>query len=205
MKFSNKINYHLVLVFCAFISKGQDSLRTQDPQPVVITQEGYSGPTSTEEIPLKDLTLRQRLHFGGGIGQISFGNPSSFGISPMIGYQTTPKLVSGVGLTYQYYKFKINTPTGRVSQKDTYIGYNAFARYDIDLLKNVLGGIFFIAQYEQTRETRTKTKFNNAMNIGLGMGRAAGGGLTVMYDLNWKSSTSFTNSPISIGYSGFFF
>ena len=74
--------------------QGQDPLRTQTP-------EG------------RPLPFGQRLRFGGGINGFRFGNPFSLGVSPVVAYQATERLLIGVGGTYNYTRLKapIYVPT----------------------------------------------------------------------------------------------
>ncbi|MEY4274807.1 MAG: hypothetical protein RL638_1755, partial [Bacteroidota bacterium] len=48
--------------------------------PIVIAEEGARGDLDVEP-DVSELTFRQRLHFGGGISGLSFGNPTSIGLS----------------------------------------------------------------------------------------------------------------------------
>ena len=43
----------------------------------------------------------QRLIFGGGLG-LSFGNVTSIGLAPIVGYRITDNFSAGIGLIYQY-------------------------------------------------------------------------------------------------------
>ncbi|MBA3647496.1 MAG: hypothetical protein H0W62_02925 [Chitinophagales bacterium] len=55
--------------------------------------------------------MKDRIQIGGGLG-LSFGDIISIEIAPAIGYRVTPKLTTGVGFRYSYYKdnyFKYST------------------------------------------------------------------------------------------------
>lgn len=47
--------------------------------------------------------LKERLYFGGNIA-LNFGSLTYIEVSPQVGYLLTPRLISGVGITYIYYK-----------------------------------------------------------------------------------------------------
>lgn len=40
---------------------------------------------------------------------MQFGNPTMINISPMIGYRLTDRLISGVGISYMYYRYRTST------------------------------------------------------------------------------------------------
>lgn len=47
--------------------------------------------------------LKERLYFGGNLA-LNFGSITYIEVSPQVGYLLTPRLISGVGATYIYYK-----------------------------------------------------------------------------------------------------
>ena len=72
-------------------------------------------------------SLRDRIFFGGNFG-LSFGNLTSIVISPIAGYRITPKLSSGLGIRYEYFKY--NYP-GFVPYDTHIFGGTVFGRYMI--------------------------------------------------------------------------
>ncbi len=60
------------------------------------TQPPPAAPAATGSKSLKD-----RIYFGGQL-TLSFGDPSSIGIAPMVGYKITPKLSAGAKIGYEY-------------------------------------------------------------------------------------------------------
>ena len=48
---------------------------------------------------VRTLTTRERIYLGGGINGSSFGNPTSIGLSPSVGYLTTNSIVLGVSVS----------------------------------------------------------------------------------------------------------
>jgi hypothetical protein len=83
-------------------------------EAVVIKEEGAEGDLDVER-DVSELSFRERLQFGGGISGLSFGNPTSVGLSPMVGYQLTNKTILGVGLTYQYYSVNYGGSIGKLT------------------------------------------------------------------------------------------
>ncbi len=90
----------IVLFFAILMSSVSFHCYAQDP--VVISEEGAQGDLD-EEVDVSELTFRERLLLGGGISGLSFGNPTSIGVSPMLGYMATNTTIVGVGATYQYF------------------------------------------------------------------------------------------------------
>ena len=87
---------------------------------------------ATPIIPLKD-----KIFFGGNFG-LQFGTMSIIEASPLIGYKITDKLAVGVGITYIYYRLKMDNS---IFSTNVY-GGRIFARYYI------LENIFAHAEYE---------------------------------------------------------
>ncbi len=194
----------LLANFTAKIS-AQDSTTIQDPQPVVITQEGYSQQPNPEDVPLNERSFRQRLKLGGGISNIQLGNPTMLGLSPMLGYQATNKMIVGVGISYIYIRFKDQLTSTKY--RTDLASYRGFMRYDLAFLQKLIGQGFFTAEVEQYRGIQIKQKYTPAIMAGLGMGLASGFGLTVLYDFNYNANSSLnftTNSPWVIRVNGFF-
>ena len=185
----------------------------QDPsknKSVVIKQEGYETPP--DELPLNQLTFRQRLRIGGGITGLSIGNPTSIGLSPMVGYQATDMLIVGVGGTYQYTKYSNYFGLGSLSFSQ--LGYRAFAMRTLPFLQELIGGGFAQVEYEQLKiiTSGQTTTYRPALLAGIGM--STGGrrsiNITALYDFNYKSfdpqgNSSSSGSPIVLRIGGFFF
>ncbi len=94
----------------AFNSFGQDSTRSYRRQPY--------------ETPLKD-----KIYFGGNIG-LQFGTVTFAEVSPLVGYKITDHLSAGVGVTYQYYRyrdkyydFETNVYGGRIFSRYLFTDY----------------------------------------------------------------------------------
>lgn len=69
--------------------------------------------------------FKDRIYYGGDLGAL-FGSTTFVNVSPLVGYKITPKLSAGVGVTYQYYSFRINA-TERFAT--SIYGGQAFSRY----------------------------------------------------------------------------
>ena len=194
-----------IAIFILLLSEtifAQDSTIIQDPPPVVITQEGYSEQVHPEDIPLNQRSFRQRLKIGGGINSIQLGNPTIIGLSPMVGYQATNKMIVGAGLSYIYYKIK--NPYSNLSARGDVFAYSGFVRYNLAFLQKMIGNGFFTAEVEQYQGIQVKQTYTPALLAGFGLGVASGFGITAMYDFNFNYNTSFRSSPWVIRVNGFF-
>ena len=81
------LNRILLLVWCiiCFRSYGQDS-------------------TMIRKNPLKK-NFWEKVYVGGNVG-FQFGTVTFAEVSPLVGYQFTEKITAGIGVTYQYYRYK---------------------------------------------------------------------------------------------------
>jgi hypothetical protein len=199
-KSSKTDNMKSIFLFFAlvFVSISMPCL-AQDP--VVIAEEGAKGDLDIEP-DVKDLTFRQRLHFGGGISGLSFGNPTSIGLSPMAGYMLTNNTVLGVGLTYQYFAY-------RGYQASNLFGERVFVRQYVPALTAIVGQSYLTAQIENFQDlsnTVYKIKYSTPVLVGIGIGSKIGINLNVMYDLNYSAtSNSPYGSALVVQVGGFFF
>jgi hypothetical protein len=74
-----------------------------------------------------DADWKDKMFFGGGLGA-SFGSSYDFvSVSPLVGYNITPKLAGGVQVQYRYTKYKNTVPS--LSTND--YGFSPFLRYNI--------------------------------------------------------------------------
>jgi hypothetical protein len=184
------------LVFAFLFSSVSFSALAQEP--VVIAEEGAKGDLDIEP-DVRDLSFRQRLHFGGGISGLSFGNPTSIGLSPMAGYMLTNSTILGVGMTYQYFSFR-----GSVSNL---IGERIFVRQYVPALSAILGQSYLTAQVENFRDlSNANVSYSNPILVGVGIGSKIGINFNVMYDLNYSSPFSSPyGSALVVQVGGFFF
>jgi hypothetical protein len=82
--------------------------------------------------------LSDHLVYGGNVS-LNFGNVTSIGVSPMIGYKLTDKFIPGIGFTYNYLRFHYQ---GYQSEAIHIYGGSIWARYY--LFENV----FLHGEYE---------------------------------------------------------
>lgn len=73
-----------------------------------------------------DPSFMDRVYFGGGVGFSSDNYATFVSVSPIVGYMITQNLSAGVGIQYQYIKYKFLDVSG-----NTY-GGNIFTRYNIN-------------------------------------------------------------------------
>ena len=186
--------FALIFTAISFESYAQD--------PVVIAEDGAKAESDIEQ-DVRDLSFRERLHFGGGLSGLSFGNPTSIGVSPMAGYMLTNNTILGVGLTYQYLSF-------RGYQASNMIGERIFVRQFVPILNGLIGQSYLTAQVENFSDLSNTggLGYSNPVLVGIGIGSKMGINLSVLYDLNF-SNTSGKVSPygtaLVIQVGGFFF
>ena len=162
-------------------------------------------------------SLRDRLFFGGNFG-LTFGNTTSIIVSPLGGYRITPRLSSGLGIRYEY--FRSDYP-GYVSY-DTHIwGGSVFSRYMfIRNLSEAIGigglnsGLFLHAEYEMLS---LESKYYDLTNpsaegrfslhsvlVGGGLfqpiGQRSGLLITVLWNMNETYNSIYANPVIRFGF-----
>jgi len=195
----NKIVALILFSFLAYTP----TLFAQDP--IVIKEEGARGDLDLEP-DVSELSFRERLHFGGGVSGLSFGNPTSIGISPMAGYLLTNNTILGLGMTYQYYSLSY----GGYKATSNLLGERIFVRQQIPALSAFIGQGYLTAQLENFNNMSPGTTggYSNPFLVGVGIGSRIGINLSLMYDLNY-SETSGKQSPYGSAFvvqvGGFFF
>ena len=195
----NKIVTLILFSFLAYTP----ALFAQDP--IVIKEEGARGDLDIEP-DVSELSFRERLHFGGGISGLSFGNPTSIGISPMAGYLLAKNTILGLGMTYQYY----SASYAGFKATSNLLGERIFVRQQIPALSALIGQGYLTAQLENFNNMSPGTTggYSNPFLVGVGIGSRIGINLSLMYDLNY-SETSGKQSPygsaIVVQVGGFFF
>ena len=195
----NKIVALILFSFLAYTPE----LFAQDP--IVIKEEGARGDLDLEP-DVSELSFRERLHFGGGVSGLSFGNPTSIGISPMAGYLLTNNTILGLGMTYQYYSLSY----GGYKATSNLLGERIFVRQQIPALSAFIGQGYLTAQLENFNNMSPGTTggYSNPFLVGIGIGSRIGINLSLMYDLNY-SETSGKQSPYGSAFvvqvGGFFF
>ena len=191
----------LILFFSLLTFVGVSEVFAQEP--VVIKEEGAEE-DSDVEVDVRTLPFRQRLNFGGGISGLSFGNPTSIGVSPMVGYSLTNNTILGVGLTYQYYSATYGS-LGTYSSN--LLGQRIFIRQQVPALNQVIGQAYLTGQIENYANLSDNTGINYSIPVlvGVGLGSKLGINFSVMYDLNYTAGRSPYGSALVVQIGGFFF
>lgn len=196
-----------LLLIIGLLSFGS-SLSTFAQDAVVIKEEGAEGDLDVEK-DVSELSFKERVHFGGGISGLSFGNPTSIGLSPMAGYQLTNNTVIGLGITYQYYSINYGGSIGKLTSN--LLGERIFARHYVPALSQIVGQSYLTAQVENYSNLSGNTglSYSNPVLVGIGIGSKIGLNLTLMYDLNYSSGYGAKSSPYGSAFvvqvGGFFF
>ena len=163
-------------------NQGQDPLRTQTP-------EG------------RPLPFGQRLRFGGGINGFRFGNPFSLGVSPVVAYQATERLIVGVGGTYNYTRYKPffngfnNVPGTTLNQ----YGGRGFVMFEA--VPSIISNLYLHGEIETTTFQIKSDQVSQKQSYGLTtplvgltymqpISRRFGVNLTALYNLNANSNVS---------------
>jgi hypothetical protein len=191
----------LLLFFSLLTFVGVSEVFAQEP--VVIKEEGAEGDLDVEK-DVRELPFRQRLNFGAGINGLSFGNPTSIGLSPMVGYSLTNTSILGAGLIYQYYSVDYGSLGAFTSNL---FGQKIFVRQQVPALSQLIGQAYLTGQIENYTNLSDNTGINysNPVLIGVGIGSKIGINFQVMYDLNYTSGRSPYGSAIVVQVGGFFF
>ncbi|SOD96620.1 hypothetical protein [Spirosoma fluviale] len=162
--------------------QGKDPLRTQTP-------EG------------RPLPFGQRLRFGGGINGFRFGNPFSLGVSPVVAYQATERLIVGLGGSYTYTRYKAYTSTNTTVPYRTLNQYGGRGFLMYEFIPSILPNLYLHGEVESTT---IKDKFEQpglpapatysmtAPLVGVTysqpISRRFGVNLTALYNLNYSNT-----------------
>ena len=134
----------------------------------------------------------QRVFFGGGLGFGAGNNTTSIQVNPIVGYMITPQLSAGVGVDYQYIKYK-DRFNGQ-DFDDNLWGFQVFTRYNIKM--------FFVqAEYNRInyteffRDGSEQRASGDRLLLGGGisqpLGRRGAINLAAMYDVLYENSGPF--------------
>jgi len=146
---------------------------------------------------------RENLRFGGSLGA-AFGNTTFIDISPMVGYQFTPRFQAGLGFIYNYYSIRDRRTNYRFSMH--VFGVNPYAQFVIVQIPQF--HLFLRAEYALVNYDTNFWWINLEANrewqhypligggILLPMGRAGGLSIQVMWDLLENNPTIFGRNPI---------
>ncbi len=191
-------------ILFAFLFMGF-SLQSVAQDAVVIKEEGAQEDIDREK-DVSEMSFRERLRFGGGISGLSFGNPTSVGLAPMVGYQLGNQTTIGVGVNYQYYAVNYGGSVGKVSS--SLLGQNIFIRQHLPFLTQLIGQGFLIGKVEnfQNLNANSPYTYSNPVLLGVGIGSKIGLNLNIMYDFNYTSAAqSPYGTALVVQVGGFFF
>jgi hypothetical protein len=160
----------------------------------------------------KEESKWDKLVFGGNIG-LQFGTKTYIEISPNAGYYFYPKLMTGMGLTYQYYQDRgfVKSPGVSIFGGRLYSEYTFVDNIGQSLRSKANYGIFGHIEYEALSLDRDFSKTTNVNRFWL-HGLLIGGGikqtfgkhssfnLTLLYNLFANNRTPYVNPIIRIGF-----
>ena len=199
-------NLKKILFFSFVLITSYTSTYAQDP--IVIKQDStVKDLDSGEEQDVRELPFRQRLRFGGGIGGLSIGGTDSYGyerptiisVSPMVGYQVTNNFTSGLALDYVYSKYPSKSAVNL-------FGPRLFGQYRLKILESLVSRSFAQAEVQKYFATSAgqSAEYNTQALAGLGVG-FGGFQITVLYNLTYSNTNSYSSSPWVFRIGGFFF
>lgn len=137
---------------------------------------------------------KKRIFVDGNLG-LNFGNGTAFvQISPLIGYWITNRLATGIGPSFEYYKYG--------SSSGTNYGGRFFGRY------YPFRSLFAHAEYEilsYKNSSMTERAWGSRLPIGAGYSQSVGGGTYLnamaLYDVLYKKNNSLPfNDYVSGGW-----
>lgn len=161
--------------------------------------------------------IKERIFFGGNFS-LTFGNTTSIIVSPLAGYRVTPRLSSGLGIRYEY--FKSNYP-GFVPYDTHIFGGSVFSRYMFIMnISEALGlggfnsGLFLHGEYEMLSlesqyfdmaNPNSDGRFRlHSILVGGGIyqpiGARAGLIITILWNLNESYNSIYRNPVIRFGF-----
>lgn len=174
-------------------------------------QEKKDDTAKTENKP----SMRERFVFGGNIF-LQVGTYTVINIAPMAGYYITPKLFSGVSLTYQYYyeKWISTTVSSHIFGTGVFCQYPLIEHIGKDLPMKADFSIISHVEYEALNLDRDfsltspgllqQRYWLHGLLIGGGfkqhVGKRSSINITFLYNLLWDKRTPYTNPLIRIGF-----
>lgn len=138
-----------------------------------------------------------KMYTGGNFG-LQFGTITFIDLSPLIGYRVTDKISVGVGITYQYYRYKSSSYD---FQTNVY-GGRVFARYFIrkNLFAHTEYEILNLQAYDLYPPQRVNV---GSLLVGGGyiqrFGNSSGFTAMILYNLTPSTYTPYQNPIIRMG------
>jgi hypothetical protein len=194
MKLIQKCLFLLLLLSSGF-AFGQ---LTEDPED---RRDQGREPARTQDANGEPLPFGQRLRFGGGISSLQFGNsrigtPFIIGLSPVVAYQASERLVAGLGVNYTYYRYRLRYANQTVTDQSNQYGGRAFAMYEV--VPSLVPHLYLHAEYEGNNiryadqlAQEYRRRWVTAPLIGVTysqrVGRLAGINLSALYNVNYNA------------------
>ncbi|WP_234736655.1 hypothetical protein [Tellurirhabdus bombi] len=194
MKLIQKYLFLLLLLSSGF-AFGQI---TEDPED---RRDQGREPLRTQTPDGEPLPFSQRLRFGGGISSLQFGNsrigtPLIIGVSPVVAYQASERLIAGLGINYTYYRYKLRYANQTVTDQSNQYGGRAFAMYEA--VPSLVPHLYAHVEYEGNNiryadqlAQEYRRRWVTAPLIGLTysqrVGRLAGINLSALYNVNYNA------------------
>ncbi len=169
-------------------------------------------PLRTQTPEGRPLPFKERLRFGGGITGLRFGNPFSLGAAPVLAYQATERLITGLGVSYTYTRQK--APYYVPATYNQYSG-RAFVMYE--LIPEIIPNLYAHGEIENSTiqikvdQGGSLSQQITAPLLGFTymqpISRRFGFNLTALYNLNYDAnsyvSSAVYGSPLVIRVSFF--
>lgn len=151
----------------------------------------------------ENLPINKNRFFVGGNFSAQFGDITLLDISPLLGYNVTEKLSTGIGATYLYYSFRDKYNTNSNFSTSIY-GGRIFSKYII--YRNIFSYIEYELLCLETNafdpyryKHKTDRFFLNSFFVGGGLRQFVGNNacmnLLVLWNIN-DSMDSFYNNPV---------
>ncbi|MGA0559410.1 hypothetical protein ACO2Q8_22320 [Larkinella sp. VNQ87] len=188
-----------ILLISSSVAFGQI---TEDPED---RRGDGKDPLKTKTPEGDPLPFSQRLRFGGGISNVSIGNPFSIGVSPVIAYQASERAILGVGINYVYYRAKYYYQNGATEiYRTSQYGGRVFGMYEV--VPNIVKNLYLHGEFENTNVGYTNTsiipyqdmrRWVSAGLVGLTysqpISRRFGVNLTALYNLSYNANPIYSS------------
>lgn len=150
-----------------------------------------------------EYNLKSHLYFGGGFG-LQFGYMTLIEVSPLVGYNITPKFSVGLSPTYKFYKY--NDYYGQnLDLKTNVWGGSIFSRYYI--FESVFAHVEYESLLYNTQTPgfpETKQQYNSFF-VGGGYNQRIGGNsgmyIMLLWNLNDTPDSPYINPIVRVGFS----
>jgi hypothetical protein len=203
---------HRILLAVALLSSGiAFGQISEDPEDRNGDSKGHE-PLRTQTPEGRPLPFLQRLRFGGGIstlqlGSAQYGRPFVIGLSPVVAYQASEKLVLGLGVDYQYARLKAFDAAGQqLNLTANQYGGRGFVMYE--LIPSLVPGLY---AHGELASTSIQTGYSNVpgrpapgritvtsplvgATYSQRVGRLAGINVSALYNLNYTSQSQYLYS-----------